>query len=249
MAKPGKRLRAAREAIDPERLYEPAEAMALVKEYATANFDETVEVSFRLGVDPRKADQIVRGTVALPKGTGTDVRVAVFASGDAAREAEQAGADVVGSDDLIERISDENWLEFDAAVATPDMMSKVGRIGKILGPRGLMPNPKAGTVTQDVGKTVEEIKAGKVEYRTDRFGNVHLAVGKASFPADDLLANYAAVLDEIVRAKPAASKGRYIKSIAVSSTMGAGIRIDATEAPKAATISDERLEEAATAVQ
>ncbi len=248
MTKVSKRLRTAREAIEPERLYTPAEAIALVKENATANFDETVEVAFRLGVDPRKADQIVRGTVALPQGTGTTVRVAVFASGDAAREAEEAGADVVGDDDLIERISEENWLEFDAAVATPDMMSKVGRIGKLLGPRGLMPNPKAGTVTQDVGKTVEEIKAGKVEYRTDKLGNIHLAVGKASFSADALLENYAAVLDEIVRAKPSAAKGRYLRSITVSSTMGPGIPLDPTEVPQAATISEERLEEAATAV-
>lgn len=248
MTKVSKRLRAAREAIEPDRLYTPAEAIQLVKENATANFDETIEVAFRLGVDPRKADQIVRGTVGLPQGTGTTVRVAVFASGDAAREAEQAGADVVGDDDLIERISEENWLEFDAAVATPDMMSKVGRIGKVLGPRGLMPNPKAGTVTQDVGKTVEEIKAGKVEYRTDRLGNVHLAIGKASFSVDALRENYAAVLDEIIRAKPSAAKGRYLRSVTVSSSMGPGIPVDPTEVPKDATISEQRLEDAATTV-
>ncbi len=221
----GKRLRSAVEAFDRDRLYTPAEALEIVKRNATAKFDETIEVSFRLGIDPRKADQMVRGTVSLPAGTGKEMRVVVFATGDAAREAQAAGADHVGDDDLIERIQG-GWLDFDAAVATPDLMPKVGKIGKILGPRGLMPNPKAGTVTPDVGKAVQEIKGGKVEYRSDKFGNVHLVLGKASFAPEALRQNFAAVLDEIVRAKPAAAKGRYIRSITISSTMGPGVRVD-----------------------
>ena len=188
---------------------------------ATRNFDETVEAAFRLGVDPRKADQMIRGTVSLPHGTGKSVRVAVFAAGDAAREAEEAGADVVGADDLIARV-EGGFLDFDIAIATPDLMGQVGKLGRTLGPRGLMPNPKTGTVTTDVGKTVAEFKAGKVEYRTDRYGNVHVPLGKASFDTDALLENYYAVLDELLRAKPASAKGRYLKAVTVSSTMGPG---------------------------
>ena len=211
--------------FDRDRLYTPAEAFDLVKSLAKRNFDETVEITFRLGIDPRKADQMIRGTVSLPHGTGKAVRVAVFATGDAAREAQEAGADVVGADDLVARVQ-EGFLDFDVAIATPDLMSQVGRLGRILGPRGVMPNPKTGTVTTDVGKTVAEFKAGKVEYRTDRNGNVHVPIGKVSFERDALLENFQAVLDEILRNKPAAAKGRYIKSIATSSTMGPGIRID-----------------------
>lgn len=225
MTKVAKRRKAALDEIDRDKLYRPDDALELVRKHASAKFDETVELSMKLGVDPRKADQMVRGTVALPEGTGKSVRVAVFASGDAARQAQEAGADVVGEDDLIERV-EGGWFDFDAAVATPDMMPKVGKIGKLLGPRGLMPNPKAGTVTPDVGKAVEEIKGGKVEYRTDKFGNVHLALGKASFDIEKLKRNYHAVMDEIIRAKPAAAKGKYIHSIAISSTMGPGVKID-----------------------
>jgi large subunit ribosomal protein L1 len=223
--KHGKKFVDATHRYDRERLYTPTEALDLVKSLATRKFDETVEAAFRLGVDPRKADQMIRGTVSLPKGTGKDVRVAVFADGDAAREAEEAGADVVGSDDLVSRI-EGGFLDFDIAIATPDMMPKVGKLGRTLGPRNLMPNPKAGTVTSEVGKTVGEFKAGKVEYRTDRYGNVHVPIGKASFEAGDLLANYQAVLDEVLRAKPAAAKGRYLKSVALSSSMGPGVRVD-----------------------
>src|SRR5439155_776363 len=181
--------------------------------------------AFRLGVDPRKADQMIRGTVSLPKGTGKDVRVAVFAEGDKAREATEAGADVVGSDDLVSRI-EGGFLDFDVAIATPDMMPKVGKLGRTLGPRSLMPNPKAGTVTNDVGKTVGEFKAGKVEYRTDRYGNVHVPIGKASFETPALVENYHAVLDELLRAKPASAKGRYLRSVTTSSTMGPGVKVD-----------------------
>ena len=225
MSKPGKKTVDAQRRYDREQVFAPTEAIDLVKAMATRKFDETVEVAFRLGVDPRKADQMIRGTVSLPKGTGKDVRVAVFAEGDKAREAEEAGADVVGSDELVSRI-EGGFLDFDVAIATPDMMSKVGKLGRTLGPRNLMPNPKAGTVTNDVGKTVGEFKAGKVEYRTDRYGNVHVPIGKASFEAADLVVNYHAVLDEVLRAKPAAAKGRYVKGIAVSSSMGPGVRVD-----------------------
>jgi len=221
----GKKYVDASRRFDRDRLYPPAEALELVKSLASRNFDETVEATFRLGIDPRKADQMIRGTVSLPHGTGKDVRVAVFATGDAAREAQEAGADVVGADDLVERVQG-GFLDFDVAIATPDMMSKVGRLGRVLGPRGVMPNPKTGTVTTDVGKTVREFKAGKVEYRTDRHGNVHVPIGKVSFDPDARLANFQAVLDEIVRAKPAAAKGRYIRSVTVSSTMGPSVRID-----------------------
>jgi large subunit ribosomal protein L1 len=225
MSKHGKKFVDATRRYDRERLYSPNEALDLVKSLATHKFDETVEAAFRLGVDPRKADQMIRGTVSLPKGTGKDVRVAVFAEGDSARAAEEAGADVVGSDDLVSRI-EGGFLDFDVAIATPDMMPKVGKLGRTLGPRNLMPNPKAGTVTTEVGKTVGEFKAGKVEYRTDRYGNVHVPIGKASFEPGDLLVNYQAVLDEVLRAKPAAAKGRYLKSVALSSSMGPGVRVD-----------------------
>jgi large subunit ribosomal protein L1 len=221
----GKKYVDATRKFDRDRLYSPAEAFDLVKSLAKRNFDETVEITFRLGIDPRKADQMIRGTVSLPHGTGKAVRVAVFATGDAAREAEEAGADVVGADDLVARVQ-KGFLDFDVAIATPDLMSHVGRLGRILGPRGVMPNPKTGTVTTDIGKTVAEFKAGKVEYRTDRNGNVHVPIGKVSFERDALLENFQAVLDEVLRTKPAAAKGRYIKSIATSSTMGPGIRID-----------------------
>jgi large subunit ribosomal protein L1 len=225
MTKHGKAYDDAAKQFDPERLYPPAEAFELVKAMGKKKFDETVDVAFRLGVDPRKADQMIRGTVSLPNGTGKASRVAVFAAGDAAREAEAAGADFVGTDDLIKRI-EGGFLDFDVAIATPDLMAQVGKLGRTLGPRGLMPNPKTGTVTNDVGKTVGEFKAGKVEYRTDRYGNVHVPVGKASFEARALLENYHAVLDEILRAKPAASKGKYVKSAVASTTMGPGVKID-----------------------
>lgn len=223
--KKGKKYRQAAESVDRTKLYPPAEALALAKQTATAKFDETIEVHVKLGIDPRQADQQVRGTIVLPHGTGSSKRVAVFAQGDKAREAEQAGADVVGGEDLAERIQG-GWFNFDAAVATPDMMSVVGKLGKVLGPRGLMPNPKTGTVTMDVGKAVSEIKAGKVEYRVDKFGISHVVVGKASFSEEQLIENYTALMEEIVRAKPAAAKGRYLKSVAVASTMGPGVHID-----------------------
>lgn len=227
----GKRMKAATEKVVEDKIYEPDEALGLVKENATAKFDETVEVSFKLGIDPRKSDQMVRGTVSLPAGTGKETRVAVFASGPAAQEAKEAGADFVGDDDLVEKVG-AGWFDFDAAVATPDMMAKVGKIGKLLGPRGLMPNPKAGTVTPDVGKAVREIKGGKVEYRSDKFGNVHLVLGKASFEPQALKQNFAAALDELIKAKPAAAKGRYIKAITLSSTMGPGVHVDPNVAPR-----------------
>jgi large subunit ribosomal protein L1 len=229
MAQHGKVLKDAQARFDRERLHAPAEAFDLVKSLSKRKFDETVEVAMRLGVDPRKADQMIRGTVSLPHGTGKSVRVAVFAAGDQAREAEAAGADVVGADDLVARI-EKGFLDFDVAIATPDQMPNVGKLGRTLGPRGLMPNPKTGTVTNDVGKTVEEFKAGKVEYRTDRYGNVHVPIGKVSFDTDALAENYQAVLDEVNRAKPAAAKGRYLKSVSTSSTMGPGVRIDPTAA-------------------
>jgi large subunit ribosomal protein L1 len=225
MVKSPKRLKEAQQSFERNKEYPPGEALQIVKGNAKAKFDETIEAAFRLGIDPRKADQMVRGTVSLPAGTGKTMRVAVFAEGPAATAAREAGADVVGSDDLIERIQG-GWFDFDAAVAAPDMMPKVGKIGKILGPRGLMPNPKAGTVTPEVAKAVSDIKGGKVEYRSDKFGNVHLILGKASFDDDALKRNFAAVLDEIVRAKPSSAKGRYIKGITVSSTMGPGVRVD-----------------------
>jgi large subunit ribosomal protein L1 len=232
MAKRTKRYAEALDAIDRGRLYPPGEAVGLLKSLPPSRFDETVELNMRLGVDPRKADQMVRGAVSLPKGTGKAIRVAVFAKGEAARAAQEAGADVVGAEDLVERIQG-GWLEFDAAVAGPDMMPLVGRLGRILGPRGLMPNPKSGTVTAEVGQAVRDLKGGLVEYRTDRHGNLHLIIGKRSFPEEDLLANYATVLDEITRAKPAAAKGRYLRGITLSTTMGPGVRVDPqAEVPK-----------------
>jgi large subunit ribosomal protein L1 len=225
MATRGKRYLGAREAIDRERLYSPAEALRLLKSLDGVKFDETVEVHFRLGLNVRHADEQLRGTLMLPHGSGKDVRVAVFAEGDKAREAEDAGADVVGSADLATRVQ-EGFTDFDVAIATPDQMGNVGRLGRILGPRGLMPNPKTGTVTFDVGKAVRDAKAGKLEYRTDRGANVHVAIGKKSFDERTLLENYAAVVEEIVRAKPAAAKGRYIHQITVTSTMGPGIHVD-----------------------
>jgi len=234
MARHGKSYNDAAGRYDREKLHAPEEAFGLVKSLTTRKFDETVEVAFRLGVDPRKADQMIRGTVSLPHGTGKSVRVAVFAAGDQAREAEAAGADVVGADDLVARV-EGGFLDFDVTIATPDLMPLVGKLGRVLGPRGLMPNPKTGTVTTDVGRTVEEYKAGRVEYRTDRYGNVHVPVGKVSFSAEQLSENYQAVLDELNRAKPAAAKGRYLKGVSTSSTMGPGIRIDPTEKAGAVT--------------
>lgn len=221
----GKKYNDASEHLDRQKLHDPTEALGLVKEMASANFDEAVDIAVGLGVDPRKADQMVRGTVALPSGTGGDVRVAVFAQGDLAAEAMEAGADVVGAEDLAERI-EGGFTDFDLAIATPDMMPLVGKLGRVLGPRGLMPNPKSGTVTTEIGKAVGEFKGGKVEYRTDTYGNVQLAIGKTSFEASDLVANFAAVMDEIERARPASAKGRYIKKITISSTMGPGIKVD-----------------------
>jgi large subunit ribosomal protein L1 len=221
----GKKFTDATRRFDRDQLHTPAEALDLVKQLAPAKFDETVELAVRLGVDPRKADQIVRGTVALPAGTGKDVRVAVFAAGDAAAAARAAGADHVGADDLAERV-EGGMLDFDVAIATPDLMPLVGKLGRVLGPRGLMPNPKTGTVTTDVGKAVEDFKGGKVEYRTDRYGNVHVPLGKVSFEPDKLNQNFTAVLDELNRAKPASAKGRYVRKVSVSSTMGPGVKID-----------------------
>ena len=211
--------------VDSDRLYSPAEAIALAKQTVTTRFDPTVEVAMRLGVDPRRADQMVRGTVTLPHGTGKTARVLVFATGDRAAEARAAGADVVGADELIDEVAGGR-LDFDAVVATPDLMGKVGRLGRILGPRGLMPNPRTGTVTMDVGKAVSDIKGGKIEFRVDRHANLHFVIGKASFTERALLENYGAVLDEVLRLKPAAAKGRYIRSVTVSTTMGPGVPVD-----------------------
>ena len=223
--KRSKAYRAVADKIDPEKLYSPLEAARLAKETSTTKYDATVEVAMRLGVDPRKADQMVRGTASLPHGTGKTVRVIAFATGDKAAEAEAAGADAVGSDDLIARIS-EGWLDFDAAVAAPDQMSKVGRIARVLGPRGLMPNPKTGTVTNDVGKAVSDIKGGKINFRVDKQGNLHFIIGKASFDEKQLAENYAAALDEVQRAKPSSAKGRYLRKITMTTTMGPGIPVD-----------------------
>lgn len=227
MARHGKRYLDAKKAIDPDREYEPSEAVSIIKSQQLTSFDATIEVHIRLGVNVRHAEEQLRGTISLPHGTGADVTVAVFAEGDKAREAEEAGADVVGSDDLATRVQ-EGFDEFDIAIATPDMMGTVGKLGRVLGPAGKMPNPKSGTVTMDVAKAVEEVKSGKVEYRTDRTGIVHISIGKHSFPEAELLANYATVIEEIVRVKPAATKGRYILSISMAQTMGPGVRIDTT---------------------
>jgi large subunit ribosomal protein L1 len=245
MAARGKRYLEARSTIDREATYSPVEAVRMLKELPGPRFDETIEVHFRLGLNVRHADEQLRGTLMLPHGTGKETRVAVFAEGDKAREAEEAGADVVGSADLAKRI-EEGFTDFDVAVATPDQMGNVGRLGRILGPRGLMPNPKTGTVTFEVGKAVRDAKAGKLEYRTDRGANVHLSIGKKSFDARALVENYAAVVDEIVRAKPAAAKGRYIRQITLTTTMSPGIHVDPAktrgivdeldEQPEAATV-------------
>ncbi|MHB1509039.1 MAG: 50S ribosomal protein L1 [Acidimicrobiales bacterium] len=233
----GKRYSDLLKRFDRARFYSPIEALDLVVSLASANFDETIEMAVRLGVDPRRADQIVRGSLALPAGTGRTKRVAVFAAGDAAAEAREAGADVVGADDLVARIEKEGFLEFDVAIATPDMMAQVGRLGRVLGPRGLMPNPKTGTVTTDVGRAVSEFRGGRVEYRTDRVGNIHVPIGKASFSREQLMANFRAVVDELLRVKPAAAKGRYIRSITLSPSQGPGVHID----PLRARVTDEEL--------
>ena len=222
----GKRFRAAAERVNEGTAYQARAAIDLVKQTATAKFDETVEVAVRLGVDPRHADQVVRGTVVLPAGTGTSIRVLVIAAGDRAREAQDAGADFVGTEHIA-RIK-EGWLDFDVMVATPDQMGQVGQLGRVLGPRGLMPNPKAGTVTFDVGRAVRELKAGKIEFRVDKGGNVHAPIGKVSFAADALETNFAALMDQLVRSKPAAAKGVYVKNVAISSSMGPGVAVDTT---------------------
>lgn len=223
--KRSKAYRAAAETIDAAQLYTPEEALSLAKEGASAKFDETIEVAMRLGVDPRKADQMVRGTVNLPNGTGKTARVLVFATGANAAAATEAGADEVGADELVEKVAG-GYLDFDAVVATPDMMGKVGRLGRILGPRGLMPNPKTGTVTMDVAKAVTDIKGGKIEFRVDRHSNLHFIVGKASFTLEQLQQNYFAALDEVMRLKPSAAKGRYLRKVTIASTMGPGVSVD-----------------------
>jgi large subunit ribosomal protein L1 len=245
MAVRGKRYRNDRSLFERERLYSPAEAVRLLKSMDGVKFDETVEVHFRLGLNVRHADEQLRGTLMLPHGTGKEVRVAVFAEGDKAREAEEVGADIVGSADLAKRI-EEGFTDFDVAIATPDQMGNVGRLGRILGPRGLMPNPKTGTVTFDVGKAVSDAKAGKLEYRTDRGANVHVAIGKKSFDERALVENYAAVVDEIVRAKPSAAKGRYIRQVTLTTTMGPGIRVDPARTRGIVEELDEQSQEAAT---
>ena len=224
MAKAGKKYQDACKLIEAGKLYTPAEAMDLVKKTATAKFDETIELHVRLGVDPKYPDQQVRGAIVLPNGTGKSKRVLVFAKGEKVKEAEAAGADFVGSDEIVQKIQG-GWLDFDVAVATPDMMGTVGRLGKILGPRGLMPNPKLGTVTMDLQKAISEVKAGKVEYRTDKAGNVHVSIGKASFDAEKLQQNFQALIDTLIRVKPAAAKGQYIRSITVAATMGPGVPV------------------------
>ncbi len=232
-----KTYRAAAEKFDKDELYSPLAAIRIAKDGAKKKFDETVDVSMRLGVDPRKADQLVRGTVNLPHGTGKTARVLVFANAEKADAAREAGADIVGGDELIEKVNG-GWTDFDAVVATPDMMGKVGRLGRVLGPRGLMPNPKTGTVTPDVAKAVNDIKGGKIEFRVDRHANLHFIIGKSSFEEDKLAENYAAALEEILRLKPASSKGRYIKKVTVSTTMGPGIQIDPNRTRNVATDED-----------
>ena len=243
MSSHGKQYRNARAQVDRERMYSPVEAIRLLKGFETAGFDETVEAHFRLGLNVRHADQQLRGTLMLPNGTGREVRVAVFAEGEKAREAEEAGADVVGSADLAQRI-EQGFDDFDVAIATPDQMQVVGRLGRILGPRGKMPNPKTGTVTMEVAKAVEDAKGGKAEYRTDRGANVHVSIGKKSFDDRQLLENYAALLEEIVRAKPAAAKGRYLQGITLTTTMGPGVKVDPTRTRE---ITEELEEEPAAA--
>lgn len=228
MAKRGKRYKELMEKFDRTKLYDPKSALALIKELSNVKFDETVELHAKLGVNPKQADQNLRGTVVLPHGTGRTVRVVVFAKGEKVKEAEAAGADFVGAEDLAEKI-EGGWLDFDVAVATPDMMSLVGKLGRVLGPQGLMPNPKAGTVTFEVGKAVEEIKAGKIEYRVDKAGIIHLPIGKISFSTEALLDNFKEVMDTLVREKPAAAKGKYLRSVVISSTMGPGIKVDDAE--------------------
>jgi len=226
MAQHGKKYREAAMRFDKQTPYGPQEALELVKSLPPAEFDETVEAVFNLGIDPKKADQLVRGTVSLPHGTGKDVRVAVFVPADKEKEATEAGADVVGGKELVEKLQAGGDLNFDVAIATPDMMAEVGKLGKILGPRGLMPNPKAGTVTPDVAKAISEFKAGRIEYRNDRYGNVHVSVGKVSFGVDQLASNLATLSSELLRAKPASSKGRYLRQMSLSSTMGPGVKVD-----------------------
>jgi len=226
----GKKYTAAAESFDAAELHDPRKAVELVKESAFAKFDETIDAVFLLGIDPKQADQAVRGTVSLPHGTGKDVRVAAVAEGDKAKEAEAAGAAIVGGKELIKEIESGRTLDFDVMVATPDLMSEVGKLGRVLGPRGLMPNPKSGTVTQDIGKAVSEFKAGRVEYRNDRFGNIQVPIGKASFGIDELETNLAAITDEVIRAKPAGAKGRYLLKLVISSTMGPGVKIDPSAA-------------------
>jgi len=224
--KRGKKYKESAKLVDRFKLYDPAEALDLTKQTAKAKFDETVEVHIKLGVDTRHADQQVRGAVVLPHGTGKKVRVLVFAKGEKAKEAEQAGADFVGAEELIPKIQNENWFEYDVVVATPDMMGVVGRLGKVLGPKGLMPNPKAGTVTMDVAKAIADIKAGKIEYRLDKTNIIHCPIGKASFSVDKLAENFRTLLEAVVKAKPAAAKGQYLKSVVVTSTMGPGIKVN-----------------------
>lgn len=231
MAKLSKRYQEALEKVDRNKFYDPKDAIELVKNLASANFDETVEFSAKLGVNPKHADQNIRGTIVLPKGTGQEVKIVVFAKGEKAREAEEAGADFVGQEDLAEKIND-GWLDFDLAIATPDMMSVVGPLGRILGPKGLMPNPKAGTVTFDLAESIEEFKAGKLEYRVDSDGNMHLPIGKASFEVDDLVENFKKLMDVLMIERPASAKGKYFRSITVSSTMSPGVKIDVTNALK-----------------
>jgi large subunit ribosomal protein L1 len=226
MPKLSKRYKAGFEQVDRDRLYALDEALTLIGEMPTAKFDESVDIAMNLGVDPKHADQMVRGAIVLPHGTGKDVRILVFAKGDKENEAREAGADYVGAEDMAKKIQDEGWMEFERVIATPDMMSVVGRLGRVLGPRGLMPNPKLGTVTMDVGKAVSESKAGKVEYRVDKNGIVHAAIGKRSFGSEKLHANASAIIDAVIKAKPSASKGPYLKKVAVSTTMGPGVRVD-----------------------
>lgn len=230
MPKRGKKYLVSLEKVDRSKLYDPEEALALVKEIAPASFDETVEVAVRLGVNPRHADQQVRGAVTMPAGLGRQVRILVFAKGDKAEEAKAAGADIVGAEDIAQKIQQENWLDFDLAIATPDMMPIVGRLGRILGPKGLMPNPKAGTVTFDIGEAVKQFKAGKIEFRVDRAGIVHAPIGKVSFTVEDLLTNFYALTEALQKAKPAAAKGQYMRSVTVSSTMGPGVKVNPQKA-------------------